>query len=662
MHFRFLVVFILISNLASAQKIEVDALVNDIKNGLDFSIDETLIREKVEFYLKRPLNLNTASEAELEDFLFLNTFQVQAILNYRNKLNGFVEVKELVTLPHFSPSIEKFFPLMTISVMETEITGQQLRHFLVFGYGRQEDRSVYKNNPNSDFLGNPNEYFLRYSFERTKGLSFGFTMQNDYYEPFFQHHNTPSFQHGKTGFDYSSAYISYKSKGIFRQVILGDYALYFGQGLSFWNGFSLNKSIYSTQVEKNNAEVRPYTSAGEFNYLRGLLLDLKLNNNFDLTLFGSGKNLSALERNINGENYYSIDEIGSNRQDKDNKVFLKEYLVGGRIKYSFKKGNVALTGFSSEYSGKVNPQNGIYDQLEFRDKNLNAASLDYTLQPLPYLRFFGEGAIQTHGASAVLQGISVAPNPFWEMVLLYRNLSSNYFSHYANVFQEKSTPNNEEGIYLGLKWQPINWLSISFYQDNFKSKWISYRTLSPTSGNETLIRATFFPTENAEFFIQFKRESLNYNDFQEGKEFTKQGEKYQIRLQSDYTVSEELELRSRIESRWLESNKNAVSFLFYQDFKWSPNYNLKFTLRFAKAWVEDSEVTIYSQDSEVPYSYSITQFTRNATQLYLIIKYKINKKLSLWLKTSNLTGDWKEESNTLRSEKTFIKTRIQYDF
>lgn len=662
MRFKLLALFILIQTFTSAQKIEVDALVNDIKNSLDFNIDETLIREKVEVYLKRPINLNTCTEKELQDFLFLNSFQIQTIINYRKKLGGFVEVKELITLSHFGAETEKFLPLFTVTIQKNELYNQELRHFLVFGYGHQLDNSTYKNTPQDKYLGQENEYFLRYTLERTKGLSFGITMQNDYYEPFFNKHNKPSLQNGKTGFDYSSVNISYKSKGFFRQIIVGDYALYFGQGLTFWNGFSLNKSIYATNVEKNNLEVRPYTSAGEFNYLRGLLLDLKLSEKIDVTLFGSGKNLSALERNINGENYYSIDEIGTNREEKDNKVFVKEYLLGGRVKTSFRKGNIGFTGFTSKYSGKVNPQNGIYDKLEFRDNNLSAISVDYTIQPLPYLRFFGETAYQAHKANAVLQGISLAPNPFWEVVLLYRNLSANYYNHYANVFQEKSTPNNEEGIYLGLKWQPLNWMSLSFYQDNFRSKWINYRTLGPTSGNETLIRAVFYPNKKADYILQFKRESTEYNLTENEIEKTNQGHLFQLRLQSDYQVNEELNLRTRIESKWVEINKNMASFLFYQDFKWSPNYNWKFTLRFAKAWVEDTYTRIYSQDSDVPYSYSITQFTRNGTQIYFIIKCKINKRLSLWLKTSNLTGDWKEDSNTLKSEKTFFKTRIQYDF
>ena len=121
-------------------------------------------------------------------------------------------------------------------------------------------------------------YCVRRSSDK---LQFGITMEKDAGEPFFRKGN-------KYGFDFYSAHIFLQNVSVFKAIAVGDYQLSFGQGLAMNTGFAMMKPQNSVSIYKHASGLRPYSSANENNYMRGIATTINCKV-LDLTLFYSYK-------------------------------------------------------------------------------------------------------------------------------------------------------------------------------------------------------------------------------------------------------------------------------------------------------------------------------------------------------------------------------------
>ena len=58
--------------------------------------------------------------------------------------------------------------------------------------------------------------------------------------------------------------------GIVRALAIGDFTVNLGQGLIQWQSLSFTKSSQALAIKREASCLRPYHSAGEFNFHRGL--------------------------------------------------------------------------------------------------------------------------------------------------------------------------------------------------------------------------------------------------------------------------------------------------------------------------------------------------------------------------------------------------------
>ena len=59
-------------------------------------------------------------------------------------------------------------------------------------------------------------------------------------------------------------------RGIIRALAIGDFTVNMGQGLIQWQTIAFTKSSQALAIKREAACLRPYHSAGEFNFHRGL--------------------------------------------------------------------------------------------------------------------------------------------------------------------------------------------------------------------------------------------------------------------------------------------------------------------------------------------------------------------------------------------------------
>ena len=55
-----------------------------------------------------------------------------------------------------------------------------------------------------------------------------------------------------------------------KKLVLGDFALQFGQGLTMWAGSGFGKGAGITTIAKQDFGLKPYSSVNEASFLRGI--------------------------------------------------------------------------------------------------------------------------------------------------------------------------------------------------------------------------------------------------------------------------------------------------------------------------------------------------------------------------------------------------------
>ena len=162
-------------------------------------------------------------------------------------------------------------------------------------------------------------------------LSYGFTGEKDAGEPFFRDAQ-------RYGFDFYSFHFFLQQSGIIRALAIGDFTVNMGQGLIQWQTISFTKSSQAMAIKREAECIRPYHSAGEFNFHRGLGISLQ-KGKWQTSLFISSQKISTnLETDTAGREdlFSSFQQSGYHRTpaeiaDRNNN---RQISAGSNIRYS----------------------------------------------------------------------------------------------------------------------------------------------------------------------------------------------------------------------------------------------------------------------------------------------------------------------------------------
>ncbi|NNM16814.1 MAG: hypothetical protein HKO56_09160, partial [Bacteroidia bacterium] len=468
---------------------EIEQLAED----LDENVDINELYEKLEPYLKNPINLNNTDEEELRELGILNDFQINSLLNHIEKHGNLIRLEELQTIKGFrSSTIDRFTPFVKVSDASVstlpsfhQIFDQGNNQIVIRGERVLEDQKGYLNqddpNASSAYLGNPWKLFTRYRFNYNNKIKWGVTAEKDAGEEFFEGNR-------KDGFDFYSAHIYLKDISVFKKVALGDYKLEYGQGLSMWTGLAFGKSAGGVLIKKNGNGINAYTSLNEYFFKRGIALSTQVNN-FQFDVFASQRDLDAnitVIDTLNDEasEFSSFQESGFHRTESEleDRKSVQESLVGGYIKYKRKNFHVGLLGHYTEFGGNVAERNQIYSQYEFTGKSFSNLSLDYNYL-VNNFNFFGEVARSDNKAIAQLHGLLLSVDRNLSFSFAYRNYERDYITNTSNPLRE-SDFNNEVGTYLGYQLKLNRELTLSGYFDMFSYPWLRFGVDGPSSGTE----------------------------------------------------------------------------------------------------------------------------------------------------------------------------------
>ena len=605
--------------------------------------DFSEIAENLDFLRTHKINLNSADAEELKQLPILDLFQISNLIKYRKRNGEFFSLFELTSIQGFNKEIVRSIsPFVEMKPVGTGTKSfkdafRYTNHQLItrFQTVLQTPKGYIPQNDTIDkkYRGDKYKIYTRYLFTASNKVKFGFTLEKDSGERFGDDNTT-------LGWDFASFHLEVQDVGFLNKIIIGDYNLEFGQGLSIWSSFSTNKSSYSTNIVKLGRGIKSFTGANENMFFRGITTQMKFGN-LKISPFYSYNKIDAssiiVDNLVENQEEFNTYETGLHRTETEisRKNTLSKIDFGADVSYTLDNLKIGITGINTTYGNNLAKGEKEYQIFNFDKKTISTASGHY-IWNLNNIVLSGEHAINDNGAWATLHNISINPTPEFEFVVSYRNYQKDYFSAFNAPFSEYSS-SGEKGYYIGAKSELHKYLTISAYIDIFEKTWLQYQKDAPSKGFETLIQfdTPINRSSSAYFRVKYEKKHRNFNTESNFLNQLKEENKINFRVHFNKIVNRNLRLSSRAEVVKYTHNTSETGWLIFQDIKWKfDNTPLSIYGRIAFFEINSWNSRIYAYENDISYIFSVPAYYNKGTRYYLGASYKLNRNISFWCRVS----------------------------
>lgn len=455
--------------------------------------------EELSNRLQEPVNINVTTKRQLEEFPFLTGLQIENILAYVYIHGQMQTLYELQLVEEMDKNtIEMLLPFVCVKPVENSPGYPSLKSILK--YGKQEmltrmDIPFYvRKGYRKNYLGPAVYHSLRYNFHYGDYLQAGITGEKDAGEPFFALHD-------KRGYDYYSFYCLLKNRDRLKSLAVGNYKLSFGQGLVVSTDFRLGKTFSMSTSEYRRGGIRKHSSTDEYNYFRGAAATVELFRFLELSAFYSHRSMDGVLKD--GE-IASIYKTGLHRTEKEAdkmNVFAMQS-IGGNLTYEKNRLKVGVTGIYYFFNHLYEPDLKKYAKYNLHGNDFYNAGVDYKYR-LGKLVWVGEGAVGKQGY-ALLNQLKYRLLTSYQLLLIHRYYSHDYWSFFGRTFGEGSTPQNENGWYLAVEATPLAHWKFFASLDLFSFPWWRYRISKPSQGIDGMFQATYSPQRSLLVYLNYR--------------------------------------------------------------------------------------------------------------------------------------------------------------
>ena len=612
---------------------------------------EALYELLTELY-QNPLDINRVSGEELAGTYLLSPPQIQAFLDHRSQSGEFLSLYELQSLPHWdSATLDIILPFLTLETEKSspksflERLRSEENSYLLFRHRRTlELRRGYQNdstvNPNSRYLGDQNDLFLRFRIQHAKDFSLGFLLEKDAGEALVWDPKTSRY-----GFNFASFHHTRYNLGKWKTLSLGDFQASFGQGLVFGAGFSLGKGAETVPtVRRSTLGILPYTASLESGFFRGIGITRQLGSWQSTLLFSSiGKDgrlatqLDAVGNSI--QEITSLSQTGLHRSQSElsTKNQLRETNLGTNIQYQARSGkwSAGINALHTQLSIPWIRTPNRYNQFEFSGRSNTVGSAYFNVSWKNF-SFFGESARSSSQGQGTVVGFVSSLSKTVDFSLLWRRYDRHFHSFYATAFAEGTRPINEQGTYLGIQIKPSSKVKLNAYVDFFRFPWLKFRVYAPSQGQEWLVRLSYQPEKNLHASVQMKQERKMRNAATEeaiSPTYTLVPIlKNQVQANLELGVSPEFAFQSRILwNQVILDQANTQGWMLLQDISFKRE-KWKLTARMALFDTETFDNRLYAYEHNALGAFAIPAFSGKGSRQYLLVQYRMHPKLTAYFR------------------------------
>ncbi len=333
--------------------------------------DDSNLYELIEQLLLNPIDINTAEVSELQQVPAIDLETAKLIVNHRKKYGKFFSVDELNAVRGLSKEfVDKIKPYLISSRSKEVLESDRIDEGtidIVFSKTKILLRSRVSNDLQT------RRGFVENRFEGTKPRVYNRLIIR--YDANFQVGVLAEKDPGELSLnEFTSYHFAVRDLGILHRFVLSDYLVEFGQGLAMWSPYGFSKgadAIYP--VKRRDHLIKPYTSATETNFLRGVAASIKIDE-FIFSAFYSKNKFDANIDTVTGDIISTpIDGFHRTQNEIRKKHAAEEKLFGARFDY--------------EYEGFF--RTGIlFYQSEFSNNFLPSSVFDLTGREFNYTSFF----------------------------------------------------------------------------------------------------------------------------------------------------------------------------------------------------------------------------------------------------------------------------------
>ena len=287
---------------------------NDINNSVN-SLNWENELEELSNRLQEPVNLNSATREQLEQFPFLSDIQIEHLLAYIYIHGQMETIYELQLVEELDrQTIQYLLPFVCIKAINNEPAFRWKTMLKDAGrYGKNEvltrlDIPFYKRKGYEHTYLGPSVYnSVKYTFRYRDQLYAGGVAEKDAGEPFAALHNS-------YGYDYYSFYLLLQNCGRLKSLAVGNYRLSFGQGLVMSTDYLMGKTIYASSFNNRSTGIKRHSSTDEYNYFRGVATTVALTKRLSVSAFYSHRNMDGV---VTDGEITSVYKTGLHRSRKE---------------------------------------------------------------------------------------------------------------------------------------------------------------------------------------------------------------------------------------------------------------------------------------------------------------------------------------------------------
>ena len=617
--------------------------------------DYSSISESFMHYRKHPINLNNTTEAELQNLYLLSGLQINNLLSHIRKNGKLLMIIELQAIEGFDQNlIQKILPYVYAGDVQTIFSNQtsfiQTEQSLLFRYSqflekqlgfRAIDKASLPKKPNSRYVGSPQKLFVRYQIRLPPFISAGFTAEKDAGEAFLKKNIPDKFQDKtQNGFDFYSGHLFIQHIKCIQKLILGDYSLSFGQGLTAWNGSSFGKSTVILYAKKTAQGIRPYTSTDENKFMRGIATTLQ-QRKFFFTAFYSHKAVDATITDTLKDGtpaaVSSLQQTGLHTTPAElkNKHSVQQTVFGGNLSYHSNRFHIGITGMHDFLNIPLKPSQRT-DNIKNAGTTTNTNfGLDYNIV-FQNFNFFGEGTRNKNGAFAFLNGVFISLHPGITFTSVHRYYSASYQNPMNSGFAE-SVGSNEKGLYTGITIQLPHSVTWTVCYDRFEFPWLHYLVDGPSGGNDFNTQLSYAPSGKLNMVFRASQRNKQQNTGKDiALKYLIQTSYTDCRYTITYSITPWLKLSNRLELVNFKAETSTPNgYLLYQDARYTMTGKpLSITLRYALFQTDGYDARIYAYEQDVSGAFAIPAYYGKGTRFFILFNYTFNKHLELWLRYS----------------------------
>lgn len=585
-----------------------------------------------------PVNINSAMLDDLLQVPGINLKVARAILDYRDQKPFEIKSELLDVQGIGEATYQRMAPYITIGSTKARfrdlymrpeywLSGQKVDVFSRYQQDLKTKSGYVIPDSLGGYLGNMGKYYHRFRVT-TNHVSLNLTQEKDPGETI----------NGISGFDYSSAHLALTDNGKLNELVVGDYSLSFGQGLVLWTGGSFGKGREVTgAVSKNERGIKPYSSAQETNFFRGVAASY--GEKIEVTGFYSSRPRTASV--ISGDTTRFPTSSGFHRTENElfRKNNIEQTVVGGRLRVDTGIGLFGISGYQNEFSSYIAKGTSLSNKYDFEGKTNSVFGMDYRgLIGNAFL--FGELARSKSGGLGVVAGMETPILDNTDLTLSYRNYSRNFQSFLASGFGERSSaPQNEEGFYVGVRHQLFREITLSGYFDQYRFASPRFGATQGTGGFDMLGLIEFMLSSKVNFYVLLRNE-VQEEEYvlknELGQEVLRIAEEKRnsLRFNFEFRVSPSVRLRTRTEFvRNKEAGKGwEDGYLIYQDIRVEPVKGLRVDGRISLFDTDSFDTRVYQFESDLLYVLSNTVLYDRGQRAYVALKHDAANFLDIWLK------------------------------